>query len=362
MTDTATRSTDLRTTGFRTLLATQGREARSFKLRVTAAVAVIAALHLVGLGLLASNVLTAPAGAVIIGAAGLAYARGLVHSFDFDHISMIDNSTRKFVAEGRRPASVGLAFSTGHATVVILTGILAVSGIGIVKVALDENSPAARVLGLIGLSISGLYLLLVAIANLAAFTTALQLRRQLRRNPQMPITLEDLMPRGPAARAMTAPLRRVKHPRHIYLIGFLFALGFDTSSQIGLLVLTGVAAMAGASAWSLLALPFLFAAAMTLGDTANGLMMLKMYESAHDDPKRKLNFNLVITGVGILSALTVGTFATATLLTEQAGLKVDALEAIATTSTQYTGYLLAGLFAVIGAIAYALWRRSPPTR
>ncbi len=132
--------------------------------------------------------------------------------------------------------------------------------------------------------------------------------------------------------------------------------------QIGLLVITGIAAMAGASAWSLLSLPFLFAAAMTLGDTANGLMMLKMYESAHDDPKRKINFNLVITGIGIISALTVGTLATATLLTEQAGLRIAVLESIATTSTQHAGYMLAGLFAIIGAIAYALWRRSPPIR
>lgn len=362
MTDMAGESPALTSSGFRSLLTTEGREARSFRVRVTAAGAVIAALHLIGLGLLASNVLTAPAGGVIIGAAGLAYVRGLVHSFDFDHISMIDNSTRKFVAEGRRPASVGLAFSTGHATVVILTGILAVSGVGVVKVALDENSSAAHLLGIIGLSVSGLYLLLVAIANLAAFTAALQLRRRLQQNPQLHVTAEDLTPRGPAARAMTAPLRRVKHPRHIYLIGFLFALGFDTSSQIGLLVLTGVAAMAGASAWSLLSLPFLFAAAMTLGDTANGLMMLKMYESAQDDPRRKITFNLIITGVGIVSALTVGTFATATLLTTQAGLEGGVLEAMANTSTEHAGYLLVGLFAVIGAIAYALLRRSPAIR
>ena len=359
MTDTATPPAVASPTQFRSLLTTQGREARPFKVRVTAAIAVIAALHLLGLGLLAANVLTAPASAVIVGAAGLAYARGLVHSFDFDHISMIDNSTRKFVAEGRRPASVGLAFSTGHATVVILTGILAVSGISVVKVALDQNSPAARTLGLIGLSVSGLYLLLVAIANSAAFVTAFHLRRRLRRNPQLAVSPEDLTPRGPAARAMTAPLRRVKHPRHIYLIGFLFALGFDTSSQIGLLVLTGITAMAGASAWSLLALPILFAAAMTLGDTANGLMMLKMYETANDDPARKINFNLVITGVSIISALTVGLLATATLLTEQAGLQLPFLSSIAATSTEYAGYLLAGLFALIGAVAHTLWRRSP---
>lgn len=358
MTETGTDRTSTAALGLKSLWTTQGREARSFKVRLTAAISVIAVLHLIGLGLLMMNILTADSGAVTVGVAGLAYFRGLVHSFDFDHISMIDNSTRKFVAEGRRPASVGLAFSTGHATVVILTGFLAVSGAGVVKVALDKSSPAAQILGIVGLSVSGLYLLLVAFANLAAFVAAFKLRRRLRRNPQLEVSREDLTPRGPAARLMRAPLRRVKHPRHIYLIGFLFALGFDTSSQIGLLVLTGVAAVAGAPLFSLLALPFLFAAAMTLGDTTNGLMMLKMYETANDNPARKINFNLLITGVSILSALTVATLAAATLLTEHAGLRVGVLQSIASLDARYAGYMLVALFVLIGTVAYSLWRRS----
>ena len=344
-------------TGLRSLMTTRGREAQPFKVRLTAAVAAIVALHVVGLGLLATNMLTAGAGAVTIGVAGLAYLRGLVHSFDFDHISMIDNSTRKFVAEGRRPASVGLAFSTGHATVVILTGILAVSGAGVIRVALDPSSPAARVLGIVGLSVSALYLLLVALANLAAFAAAFRLRRRLQRDPQLEVSREDLTPRGPAARFMTAPLARVKHPRHVYVVGFLFSLGFDTSSQIGLLVLTGVAAVAGAPLISLLSLPFLFAAAMTLGDTTNGLLMLKMYETADEQPARKINFNLVITGVSILSALTVATLGGATLLIEHAGLRMGLLESVAAIDTTYAGYLLVALFAVIATIACSLWRR-----
>lgn len=125
-------------------------------------------------------------------------------------------------------------------------------------------------LGIIGLSVSGAYLLLVAVANLATFLQALRLRRRLAADPNLEIHPHELTPRGPAARVMTAPLRRIRHPRHIYVIGFLFSLGFDTSSQIGVLILTAGAALAGASALSLLCLPILFAAAMTLGDTANG--------------------------------------------------------------------------------------------
>ena len=347
-----------RSSGKKGLWTTAGRESRPFKVRVTAAVSVVAALHLVGLGLLALNVLTAQAGAVTVGVAALAYFRGLVHSFDFDHISMIDNSTRKFVAEGRRPASVGLAFSSGHATVVLLTGLLAVSGAGVVQVAVNENSRVAHVLAVIGLSVSGLYLLLVACSNLAAFLAAARLRGLLRRDPQLVVSAADLTPRGPAARLLSAPLRRVRHPRHVYVVGFLFSLGFDTSSQMGLMVLTGIAAMAGAPAVSLLCLPFLFAAAMTLGDTSNGLMMLKLYETAVDQPARKITFNLLVTGVSILSAVTVAALAVATLLTTQGGLSVEVLQVVAGVHIEHAGFLLAGLFAAIGVVALLIGRRS----
>jgi high-affinity nickel-transport protein len=152
-------------------------------------------------------------------------------------------------------------------------------------------------------------------------------------------------------------LRRVRHPRHIYLIGFLFSLGFDTSSQIALLMVTGAAALTGAPALPLLALPFLFAAAMTLGDTCNGLMMLKMYETAQENPARKVNFNLLVTGVSIASALTVGVIALSTLATETLGVAVGPLTQLASVDTAYAGYLLALLFAVIGLAGLLLWRR-----
>ncbi len=341
----------------RSLLTTEGRAARPFRFRVGAAFATIAVLHIAGLTLLGVGVATGAAGAVSVGVAAFAYFRGLVHSFDFDHISMIDNSTRKFVAEGRNPASVGLAFSMGHSTVVVLTGVLVISGVSFVRVALDESSGTARVLGVVGLSVSGLYLILVAVANLASFAAAWRLRRALRADPAYAVPADALTPRGPASRLMTAPLRRVRHPRHVYLIGLLFSLGFDTSSQIGLLMVTAGAALAGAPALSLLCLPFLFAAAMTLGDTSNGLMMLRLYQTAADHPARKVNYNLVITGVSILAALLVGVIAAATLLSG-AGVRIAPVEAVAAIDTGYAGYLLAGFFAVIGITALVLWRRT----
>ena len=340
------------------LLSTEGRAAQPFARRVRAAFVTIALLHVVGLGLLGYGVASGAVGAVTVGAAAFAYFRGLVHSFDFDHISMIDNSTRKFVAEGRDPASVGLAFSLGHSSVVVATGVLVISGAGFVHVALDESTGAARVLGVVGLSVSGAYLLLVAVANLATFGQALRLRRALRADPGLVLPPGALTPRGPAARVMTAPLRRVRHPRHVYVVGLLFSLGFDTSSQIGLAMVTAGAALAGAPVASLLCLPFLFTAAMTLGDTSNGLMMLRLYRSADEDPARKIDYNLLITGVSIGSGLLVGAVAVATLLTEVLGWRAGLLDALAGADTTNAGFWLAGFFALVGLSALLLWRRS----
>ncbi|WP_161632128.1 HoxN/HupN/NixA family nickel/cobalt transporter [Nakamurella lactea] len=331
-------------------------ESRPFRVRLGFTFAVIAAIHLVALGLLFGNAFGTGAGAVTLSAALFAYGRGAMHSMDFDHVSMIDNSTRKFVAEGRRPASVGLAFSAGHSTVVLAMGILVVSGSGLVSTLLDENSVTARILGIVGLSVSGLYLLLVAVNNSVTFWAAWTLRRGLRADPEFPVPADAFTPRGPAARLMAAPLRRVRHPRHIYGLGFLFGLGFDTASTIGLVMVTGAAGIAGAPPLALLSLPLLFAAAMTLGDTINGLMMLKMYQSADADPLRKINYNLVVTGISVLSALTVGVLAAASLLADEAGVGGGLLTAMAGVDTEYFGYILAGIFAVIGTVAALRWR------
>jgi high-affinity nickel-transport protein len=228
-------------------------------------------------------------------------------------------------------------------------------------VALDPTTGTARVLGIVGLSVSGLYLLLVAVANLAAFSQAWRLRRDLRADPGLVLPPGALSPRGPAARVMTAPLRRVRHPRHVYLVGLLFSLGFDTSSQIGLLMVTAGAALSGAPPASLLCLPFLFTAAMTLGDTSNGLMMLRLYRSAEDDPARKIDFNLLITGVSILSGLLVGVIAVSTLLTGVLGGRAGLPHALAAVDTRYAGFGLAGFFALVGVSALLLWRRTRPS-
>lgn len=335
-----------------------------------ASFAVVGLLHLIGITLLAFGVFREGIGAAIIGVALIAYLRGLVHSFDFDHVSMIDNSTRKFVTEGHRPASVGLAFSAGHSTVVILTSAFVVGGASWIRHALEADSQTATVLGIVGVSVSGSYLLLVALANMAGFLQALRLRRQLNQNPHLAIDTDALRPKGPAARVLTAPLARITAPRHVYLLGMLFSLGFDTSSQIGLLVLTTGAALAGVPPIALLGLPFLFAAAMTLGDTANGLMMLRMYTTAQREPRRLITYNLLITGIGIVSGLLVAVLAAAALL-DSAGLasvglasvgRAPVIAALTSADTEHAGFMLAALMAAIGAVTWVIWRRSSPSR
>lgn len=353
-----------RTTPLPSLLSTRGREALPFRRRAGAALAVVVLLHLLGLGLLGAGALTGAAGSVTAGAAGLAYLRGLVHAVDFDHVAMIDGSTRKFVAEGRDPASVGLAFSLGHSTVVVLTSVLVISGAGFITTALDGSSGLARVLGVVGVSVSGLSLVLVAVANLATFLRAAQLRWALKADPQLHVPADALTPRGPAARLMTAPLRRVRHPRHVYVVGVLFSLGFDTSSQIGLLVLAGSATLAGAPPVSLLCLPVLFTAAMTLGDTLNGLVVLRVYTAAATDPARKISYNLLVTGVTIVAGLLVGVLAVTALLTQEVGVSGPVLAAVSSLPTEHLGLVLVAVFAaVLGVLAAsALARRRVQAR
>lgn len=316
----------------------------------------VAALHVLAAAGLAIGAAQTPATGVLLAAAAFAYSRGLIHAADFDHISVIDNSIRKFVAEGRRPTTVGLAFSAGHSTVVMITGLLVASGSSIAATLLDGTSTAATALGVIGLTVSGLYLLLLALNNTTFFASAWRARRQLKINPQAEIPTAALYPTGPAARLLARPLARVRRPRHIYLVGFLFGLGFDTASTIGLLMTTATAAATGANPIALLSLPLLFTAAMTLGDTINNLVMLRIYSNA-TATRSRITYNLIVTGIGVGAALTVAVLAAAALL-DQAGTTASVVTWLAALDPSYLGYALITAFLIT---ATAMWVRSRHT-
>jgi high-affinity nickel-transport protein len=230
-----------------------------------------------------------------------AYLAGIKHSYDWDHIAAIDNSTRRFVAQRKDPVSVGFAFSLGHSSVVILAGVLVVGGAAMVGQFMEDGTTGNLVLGLIGSGVSGLFLLAMGLFNGSAFVRTAQAYRSVQGGGE--VRDEDLEAKGFVARLLAKPLSAVQRPRNIYVIGFLFGLGFDTATTIGLLVMTTAASLAGVSPLALLALPLAFTAAMTLCDTTNGVAMMRVYHSAIHNPLRKLGFNAVITGISAVSAL-----------------------------------------------------------
>ena len=203
------------------------------------------------------------------------------HAFDADHIAAIDNTTRKLVGDGKRPVSVGLFFSLGHSTVVFLMAILVALGAGFVGTLVDEDSRAHETLGLIGTSVSGLFLMLIGVVNLLAFIAIAKVWAELRRGRYDDLGLEQaLESRGLIARLLGPMLRSVTRPGQMYPIGFLFGLGFDTATEISILVLAGAGAATGLPWYAILVLPLLFAAGMSLFDTLDGAFMQVAYQWA----------------------------------------------------------------------------------
>lgn len=268
-----------------------------------------------------------------LGMVVFAYTRGLLHAMDADHLAMIDGSTRKLLGEDRNANGVGLAFSLGHSTVVMAAGVAVIAGAAWVRDAIDGETALATVLGTIGASVSALYLLAVACANVPLLIAAVRGSGE---------TAHTHAPGGWASRALAAPLARVRHAGHVYLFGLLFGLGFDTASTISLLMLTAAGAVVGVPPIALLAFPLAFTAAMTLGDSTNSEIMLRVYSAANTSVRRRLNIALLV--VSILSAVAVATVTLTELAGEWTGVEFPQID------TTGWGWALAAL-----ALGGALW-------
>jgi high-affinity nickel-transport protein len=241
---------------------------------------------------------------VLTGTAVLAYSLGLRHALDADHIAAIDNVTRKLMQEGKRPVSVGLFFALGHSAVVLLASV---------AVALAANSLTGQftayreIGGVIGTSASALFLFIIAAVNLVVLSGVTRAFRKVRRGEV--VRDEDidalLQQRGWLARLFRPLFRLVSASWHLFPIGFLFALGFDTASEISLFGLS-VGASGNVSSWSILVFPALFTAGMTLVDTIDGVLMLGAYGWAYRNPTRKLFYNMTITSVSVVVAVVIG--------------------------------------------------------
>lgn len=330
--------------GRRSVLTAAGREALPERTRLMWAAAVVLTLHAAAASLLVAGRIGGAAGVVTVGAVVLAYLAGLKHHADADHLTGIAGATRKFVAEGRSPVSVGLAFSLGHSSVVLVTAGAVIAGVGSVRGLLTGESTAAAALGVTGGLVAGTFLTLIGVFNLVVLTRILAARRGARHTPTVGGTA--------MGRLMARPLSRVRGPRHVYLVGFLFGLGFDTATQIGLLVLTATSAALGASVVALLALPLAFAAGMTLGDTVVGYVLMRTYRRAGSVAGSRVD--AVVTGMSVASALTLGVIILGATLHEAGWLTGPVTTALAGLDLDAAGWVILGVVAATGLAVAAL--------
>jgi high-affinity nickel-transport protein len=324
-------------------------------------------LHVVGFVVLFALVVPAnyslgATGVYTAGIGVLAYTFGLRHAFDADHIAAVDNTTRKLLAERQgsepRPLSVGFWFSLGHSTIGVgLAFLLSVGVRALAGQVEDDSSELHSVTGIIGASVSGLFLVILGIVNLVVLLGIINVFRRMRHGHYNEQELEDqLNKRGLMNRFLNGLTRSVRKPWHIYPIGVLFGLGFDTATEVGLLVLAGGAAAFNLPFYAILVLPILFAAGMSLMDTADGVFMNFAYGWAFAKPVRKVFYNITITALSVAVALIIGTIELVGVLVDQANIQSGPLVAIADIPLDYAGYGIVALFVVSWLVAFAVWK------
>lgn len=338
---------------------TQAWERRDWR-EFAALAAAIVALHLVGFGSLV--LLVAPhhyqVGTQVFGV-GLgvtAYTFGLRHAFDADHIAAIDNTTRKLTADGARPKSVGFWFAMGHSMTVLIMALLVLAATTVAGVLEDDDSAARHDLGIAGTLASGLFLWLIGIVNIVALAGIWRVFTKLRRGEFNEHDLEkQLDSRGFLARILRPVTNRITRPIHMLPVGLLFGLGFDTATEVTLLALAGTGAAAGLPWYAVLTLPVLFAAGMSLMDTADGLFMTVAYDWAFAEPVRKIFYNLTITGLSIAVALLIGTIELVGVLHNNAVWVNPVSDWISGLDLNNVGFIIVGLFAVTWLVAIGYW-------
>ncbi len=325
--------------------------------------AFILALHVVGWGVLAGIVAPANyqvgAGGVFgVGLGLTAYTLGMRHAFDADHIAAIDNTTRKLMTEGQRPVSVGFWFSLGHSSIVF--GLVVLLALGVKALAGqvgNESSALQQTTGLIGVSVSGTFLMLIGIINLVVLVGIVQVFRRMRHGEFDEAALEDqLNNRGLMNRFLGRITRAVTKPWHMYPVGLLFGLGFDTATEVGLLVLAGGAAAFSLPWYAVLTLPILFAAGMSLLDTIDGCFMNFAYGWAFSKPVRKVFYNIIITALSVAVALIIGGIELISILTDELAITTGPLATVGSLDLNHVGYAIAALFVLTWAVALAVWK------
>ena len=293
--------------------------------------------------------------ALLFGSALLAYGLGLRHAVDADHIAAIDNVTRKMMQDGKRPAAVGLFFSLGHSTIVVSVSLVLAIGAAGLKARLAILTDFGIVFGM---AISAAFLLVLAALNMAVFYATL---RTFRRTKREGLYREDdlaVLNRGPLGRLFLRLFRLVNHSWHMYPIGVLFGLGFDTATEIGLLGLSAAQGARGLPLWTIMMFPALFTAGMSLIDTIDSVLMVQAYGWALIKPLRKLYYNLTVTGLSVAVALAIGGVEMLALLRDRLNLSGSFWRAVALAGSNLgmLGYLIIALFAVNWAVSVLIYK------
>jgi len=325
---------------------------RGERLRLSGFGGAVAALHVAGWGLFAWYSRTNPA---LAGLGTLAYTFGLRHAFDADHIAAIDNTTRKFLSEGKRSLGVGFFFSLGHSTIVFsLTAALAVAAKTV-----NAKLPSFQSWGTyVGAGVSGTFLWVIGILNLLVLLDVVRIFREMRQGRFDEERLEErLLERGLMNRLFIGRLaRRIRSSWQMYPLGVLFGLGFDTATEVGLLAIAAGTATHHVPFLAIVSLPLLFAAGMSLMDTADGAFMSQAYGWAFSNPVRKIYYNITVTTLSVTVALLIGTIELLQVASARLGLQNGFWMWLAGLDFGKLGYGIVGIFVLTWAASVVFWK------
>ena len=293
----------------------------------------------------------------LLGTALLAWVFGLRHAVDADHIAAIDNVVRKLMQEGQRPRTVGLWFSLGHSTVVVLASL----AVAATAAAMQGRLEAIKGIGgVVGTLVSASFLLAIAAANLVILLGVWRSLRQFRRSGRLDEGALDMLlaGRGLLARLLRPLFRAITRSWHMYPLGFLFGLGFDTATEVGLLGISATQASQGMSPWEAMVFPALFTAGMAMVDTADSVLMVGAYGWAFVNPLRKLWYNLTITAASVLVALLIGRVEALGLLGDQLALTGPFWDVVGSLNDSfgYLGFAVIGIFILCWATSTIIYR------
>ncbi|MEU1369216.1 HoxN/HupN/NixA family nickel/cobalt transporter [Streptomyces sp. NPDC005803] len=294
-----------------------------------------------------------------------AYVLGVRHAFDADHIAAIDTTTRRFLAEQRPSANLGFWFALGHSSVVVVLSLLTAVGARLATRLTDDSSTVHRLLSVLGTSVSGVFLCLVGILNLVALRRIAGVYRSARRGDYDEERLHQVLDgRGLFSRLLRRLTSSTTRPWHMFPLGLLFGLGFDTATEVSLLILSAAGATSGAPWYALMLLPLLFTCGMSLFDTLDGAFMSAAYRWAFVHPLRRIHYNLTTTGLSAAAALVVGAVNLVTLLSDRMPAVDRALPWLAGIDLNAAGYLIGGLFLTAWILSFLYWKAvgHPPGR